>query len=264
MITRIITGIILAIVTTTLLLFNLWTKLALICITLLGLNWEINKITETKTITKVILFSLTTLICILGITHNLAHISLSIPAMIASLLLMSFILFELFKKNLWGIHSPTVFTLRTASLYIATFPYIFLAFQNPYFALTIICSLALTDSIAYFVGKAIGKTPLTPLSPKKTIEGSLAGLITTPISLIFCNTLFHTIPLSNGFLILLGIGISILSQMGDIHESLTKRLFNQKDSSQILPGHGGIYDRIDSYIFTIPATIIFLNFWALL
>jgi phosphatidate cytidylyltransferase len=75
------------------------------------------------------------------------------------------------------------------------------------------------------------------------------------------NNFFKIIHLNIIQLVLLGILVSFLAQIGDIHESLLKRLFNQKDSSNLLPGHGGIYDRIDSYIFSIPATVLVLHFW---
>lgn len=264
MITRIITGIILAIVSVLFLFFSDESRFIFTSLLITGLHWEITRLTKLPISSKIILLGLTLTLCYLGCISAIKEIWLSVPVAVTSLLTIGFLLTELVKKQLWGQTSPALLTTRTAILYLSTFPYLFLGLENPYFTCTIAISIAMTDTIAYFIGKQFGSTPLTPLSPKKTREGALAGLITTPIILILCNMAFNTLPFPIYTLILLGIGISMLSQIGDIHESLTKRLFNQKDSSNILPGHGGIYDRLDSYLFTIPVIIISLHLWTLL
>lgn len=113
------------------------------------------------------------------------------------------------------------------------------------------------DSFAYFVGKSIGKHKLAPrLSPKKTWEGAIGSVIG---SLIFGGILSYYFEHLEA---LIAIFIaSIIMQIGDLFESFIKRQVNVKDSSNIIPGHGGILDRIDSLIF---ASIVFLIYYQLI
>ena len=109
--------------------------------------------------------------------------------------------------------------------------------------------IIICDSMAYFTGKSIGKRPLTIISPKKTIEGSLYGSLT---SLICGCILLYTVNTLTIGTILLTLAIIILSQIGDLTISLLKRRYNIKDSSKLIPGHGGILDRLDSFSLCIP------------
>jgi phosphatidate cytidylyltransferase len=117
------------------------------------------------------------------------------------------------------------------------------------------------DSGAYFVGKALGRHKLSPfVSPGKTIEGVIGGAVFSMSALILFLQFSEegqTVMLSDYagyfFLILIVVGVSVL---GDLHESLLKRVSNLKDSGQILPGHGGILDRIDSLTAAAPFFIV--------
>ncbi|MBS1704488.1 MAG: phosphatidate cytidylyltransferase [Armatimonadetes bacterium] len=112
------------------------------------------------------------------------------------------------------------------------------------------------DSAALFVGKAWGKRLLMPaVSPKKTVEGSLANLIFSVVVSILVGN-FIGLP---GILSLAGgLAISIMGQLGDLYESQLKRRADMKDSGQILPGHGGVLDRIDSLLFAaVPAGVLY-------
>jgi phosphatidate cytidylyltransferase len=110
----------------------------------------------------------------------------------------------------------------------------------------------ISDAGAYFAGLLFGRHKLFPsLSPKKTVEGAIGGLLVTTVAVGF---------FAHGFLglgfteaALWGVVVSILSQAGDLFESLLKRLLDLKDLGNVLPGHGGILDRIDSLLFTAPA-----------
>lgn len=108
-----------------------------------------------------------------------------------------------------------------------------------------------TDTFAYFGGRFLGRTPLSPsISPNKTREGALAGLVFGSL----LSTLYYVS--QHGFNPLLSFVLfalaSVSSQTGDIFESLLKRAVGKKDSSQILPGHGGLLDRLDGLLFASP------------
>ncbi|MBM7694855.1 phosphatidate cytidylyltransferase [Peribacillus deserti] len=109
-----------------------------------------------------------------------------------------------------------------------------------------------TDSGAYFVGRAMGKRKLWPdISPNKTIEGAVGGIICgLLVAVVFF--LFTNISDPLWKLAAISIFISIFGQIGDLVQSAYKRLYGIKDSGNILPGHGGILDRLDSLIFVLP------------
>lgn len=105
------------------------------------------------------------------------------------------------------------------------------------------------DTGAYFIGSKFGKHKLNPrLSPKKTIEGSIGGIVIGTVAGVAFGLCAH-MPLANYSLILICFVLSITGQIGDLTFSSIKRLFEVKDYSQIFPGHGGCLDRFDSIIF---------------
>ncbi len=114
------------------------------------------------------------------------------------------------------------------------------------------------DTAAYFFGSLIGKRKLLEhISPKKSVEGFIAGIIFTVIaSLIFAHYHpAHGTPFWIGFAIV----VSLFGTVGDLFESLIKRTFGVKDSGNLIPGHGGILDRIDSMLIAAPAACLYLN-----
>ena len=105
------------------------------------------------------------------------------------------------------------------------------------------------DTFAYFVGRAIGKHKLNPrLSPKKTIEGSIGGIVCGGL-LALAYAYFMHIPYPLTHLALMSFVLATTGQIGDLTFSSIKRTFEVKDYSQIFPGHGGVLDRFDSIIF---------------
>jgi len=113
------------------------------------------------------------------------------------------------------------------------------------------------DIGAFLVGSAVGKTPLIPrISPKKTVEGALGGILFSVMVALACKPMLHFAYLH---LFWLAIGFNILGQLGDLSESLIKRDCGVKDSGRILPGMGGILDEIDSLLFTAPVFYFYLS-----
>lgn len=116
----------------------------------------------------------------------------------------------------------------------------------------ILLVLWMGDTGAYIVGSIIGRIKLYPaVSPNKTIEGALAGLLFSLVAGLACKKIFLP-AISITHCILLTTGISLMGQLGDLCESVFKRERGFKDSGDILPGHGGILDRIDSLLFAAP------------
>lgn len=109
------------------------------------------------------------------------------------------------------------------------------------------------DAFAYFVGRALGRTPLFPrVSPKKTVEGAMGGLLgSLLVGWVFAQWKWHGADWWR--VILLVAFIAVAGQLGDLAESALKRGSNLKDSGSLLPGHGGLLDRMDSLLFASPA-----------
>ncbi|MCL2145434.1 MAG: phosphatidate cytidylyltransferase [Endomicrobia bacterium] len=117
------------------------------------------------------------------------------------------------------------------------------------------------DTAAYAFGRMIGKHKLAKnVSPKKTIEGAAAGIIFGVFAAAACRYIFMEQILSLPQTLIIGFVISIIGQFSDLAESLIKRDGNIKDSGKIIPGHGGAFDRFDSYIFAAPAVYCTLHF----
>jgi phosphatidate cytidylyltransferase len=137
------------------------------------------------------------------------------------------------------------------------FQQMFVHFSHPMLSQLGIClvilSVALCDSFAYFVGCAVGKHHFSTISPNKTIEGAIGGFIAAVVTVVAGWWFLADPQLPKGFGILLGILIGVFAQFGDLFVSLMKRYFRVKDSSQIIPGHGGILDRFGaSFLPLLP------------
>lgn len=118
----------------------------------------------------------------------------------------------------------------------------------------------MTDTFALFTGMFIGKHKLAPeISPKKTIEGAVGGSIMgTLIATAFYTTVISSsVPLV--FVILITLALTAVGQIGDLAFSAIKRYYGQKDFSDLIPGHGGILDRLDSLVFVVLAFILVLG-----
>jgi phosphatidate cytidylyltransferase len=118
------------------------------------------------------------------------------------------------------------------------------------FAVWAVGIIIITDTGAYFFGKGFGKRKLAPrISPGKTIEGTLGGTFSAvSFSIAFPALIGEDRFFVFIFYFIIGFLISIFAQFGDLFESLIKRRYNVKDSGKILPGHGGVFDRIDGYL----------------
>jgi len=138
--------------------------------------------------------------------------------------------------------------------YLTLLPFVgslFTIIIYPGILLYAVITVSIADSAAYFVGRRVGKTPLLPnISPGKTIEGFIGSLIITPIISSLIVYFFYG-EIVIGFL-LVGFFVTLVSVIGDLFFSLLKRNNNIKDSSNLIPGHGGFIDLLDGTIAVLP------------
>jgi phosphatidate cytidylyltransferase len=126
------------------------------------------------------------------------------------------------------------------------------ALAGPKATLLLMATIVVSDSAQYYTGRAFGRRPLAPaISPKKTIEGAIGGVL--------FGALFMALAISFAFpatplvvRVVLGVVVVLLGIVGDLFESRLKRAAGVKDSSTLIPGHGGVLDRIDALLFAIP------------
>jgi phosphatidate cytidylyltransferase len=218
----------------------------------------------------------------LGIIANFAYVlalflvtqgtaTLLLPQIVFGLILLSFSVYYLFKD-----HDPLVnLAVTIFALIYLTIPLSLMLSINYFFPngeqdgrlwlLYLLAVTKMTDTGAYFLGKKFGTKKLAPhISPKKTIEGAIGGLLTSVLaSLIFywASVAYpHTFRLSLSLAesLFLGCAIGVIGQFGDLIESLLKRDGGVKDSNQ-LPGLGGMLDIVDSLVFTTPLVYFFLQ-----
>ena len=118
--------------------------------------------------------------------------------------------------------------------------------------LTLIATVAASDTCQYYTGRTFGRRPLAPtISPKKTIEGAIGGFVLAPLALV---ALAHWwLPALHPVAVwVAGLGIVVAGIAGDLFESSFKRAAGVKDSGALIPGHGGVLDRIDALLFCAP------------
>ena len=125
---------------------------------------------------------------------------------------------------------------------------------------TLLLMVWANDIFAFFGGKSMGKHPLAPrISPSKTIEGFIWGVVGSFIALIICQLLIADYPLTWAVSIPFAVIAGLMGPAGDLAESKLKRASGIKDSSALMPGHGGMYDRFDALLFSAPASIVYFR-----
>lgn len=121
-------------------------------------------------------------------------------------------------------------------------------------------TIVVSDSAQYYTGRALGRRPLAPsISPKKTVEGAMGGLVLGTAAMTFGG--LRLFPAAAPLIVVLvAIAIVAVGMVGDLFESLLKRSAGVKDSSHLIPGHGGVLDRIDSWLFAGPLYYVFVRY----
>lgn len=151
----------------------------------------------------------------------------------------------------FGFFSSALILLR--ELYIDNYE------KGGFLIISILASIWICDSAAFFGGTALGKHKLSPrISPNKSWEGAIFGLLFAVFTMII-SKLIITDFLSWKEVIIIGLIVGIIGQVGDFVESLFKRDVGIKDSSKLIPGHGGVFDRFDSLLYSAPAILLYLK-----
>jgi phosphatidate cytidylyltransferase len=127
-------------------------------------------------------------------------------------------------------------------------------------ALLLILTVAISDTFQYYSGRTLGRHLLAPVvSPQKTIEGAIGGFVGAALSLAVIG--YWWLPqMGLPARIALGLAVAAVGIVGDLFESLLKRSVNMKDASSVIPGHGGVLDRIDALLFAAPVYYVFVRY----
>lgn len=250
--TRIISGLIGLILLLTIVKIGGYTlKIGVLLITLIGIKEFINAFKNINVKVSKYIYIYAVVLFIFSIIGEYNMVNFSIVLNIITLLIIF-----VFNKN-YNIQEISISLL--GSIYI---PYslIHISYLDGNLAIWLIFIIAWsTDTFAYFIGNLIGKRKLSPnLSPKKTLEGAIGGIIgsflTTTLFVVYFN--LDKIVL----FMLLSIVCSVASQIGDLTASKIKRNIGIKDYGKIMPGHGGVLDRFDSILFISPIIFIFITY----
>lgn len=256
---RSFSGIVYVLIFVTAILFSEFSYLALITVFGMLCIWEFSKIIEVKNLALYIIFPLT-LFLLIQRQDSYATLGLLVITILSSVIL----LYQLFVTKIIKVSKDrgkiglSIRYIIFSMCFLALLPFYGDAF-HPYLMISILSIIWVNDSFAFLVGKNLGTRKLFPsVSPKKTVEGFIGGLIFALLASILIsklNTDFSTFEWA-----VIAALISCFGTMGDLIESKFKRQANLKDSGTIMPGHGGILDRLDSLLFAAPFVYLYINY----
>ena len=282
--TRTLTAIIFAAVMLTGLLWNEWSFLVLFSIIHFGCWWEyfnlLEKIHHTSyhryTRFGFMLIGYALVLWFCGPVYEINGYSLkgnlSFPVSMAG---VAFLVMGIFQKNKIDLRSfgasalGLIYISLCCGLMMDLYKALDIHFHDTMFVMpptfipvVIIASIWINDTMAYLVGSIMGKTPLSKISPKKTWEGTLGGIILSATLMFFLwSPLVYSFAdtLMNSIIGVIAVVSSLTGTIGDLFESKLKRMAGVKDSGSFMPGHGGFLDRFDSLLFAVPAVWLFIN-----
>jgi len=128
---------------------------------------------------------------------------------------------------------------------------------GPALVVLVVLAAAVFDVAAYFVGRSVGRRPLAPrVSPRKTVEGLVGGILGTVATMVVASFVSFFDPLDLTGALALAVVVSVFAPLGDAAESVVKRALGAKDMGSLIPGHGGVFDRVDALVFVVPAAYV--------
>lgn len=234
---------------------GLITFFACVCI------WEFSKIINSRVniIYYTLIFGL-----VIASYFKLIHPNIILFLLIICLLNASYLILNLYSKSYLQLRGAQRLSLQCLYIVLSFFFLAYLPFKNNYYQPNLVIFIILliwtNDSFAYLVGKNFGKHKLFErISPKKTIEGFVGGFIFSVLASLIIARFSTNFTLLNW--ITISIIVSVFGTLGDLIESKFKRQANVKDSGTIMPGHGGLLDRLDSLFFLAPFVYLYIHFF---
>ena len=273
---RTLSAIVFVIVMLTGLIWNAWSFFTLFLIIQLGCLYEYQKLLALiypsyQNISPVHKWGLLVVGCLMMMTLGPVDLTISgisikyIGSRVLPFVLALMIIVDIFMKKInlqnWAISfAGLVYIPMCLSLFFQLKSFM----TSTYFGswtfsipLLLIVSIWVNDTMAYLVGSVIGKTPLSPISPNKTWEGTIAGIILSV--LIVSKGMALIVPIQEKYIFYISLIASTTGNFGDLLESKLKRLAGVKDSGSMMPGHGGFLDRFDSILFATPFVWLILQ-----
>ncbi|QTD37159.1 CDP-archaeol synthase [Polaribacter batillariae] len=256
---RSFSGIIYVLIFVVAILFSKESYITLISIFGVLCIWEFSKMIQNKNIVPYLFFGLTLFLMLKRPFSYAINIIL-----IITILSSVYLIYQLFAKKEIAFTNERAklgFTIRYPIFSICFL--VLLPFYNqsysPYLMISILVLIWVNDSFAFLVGKNLGRRKLfVSVSPKKTQEGFIGGLVFSMITAYVISRINTEFSFLNWLII--AVIVSVIGTIGDLVESKLKRQANIKDSGNIMPGHGGILDRLDSLLFAAPFVYLYINY----
>jgi phosphatidate cytidylyltransferase len=261
LITRAISGIVYVSIFLFAILFNEKSYIALIVI-FAGISiWEFSKLVQLKSVLPYVLLPVS-----VYFFRTIVSKEATLFLLMITLLCAIRLIFNLYKK-IDTYPSSMINKLDLSIRYVIlpfsfliSIPFIFGTYQ-PKILISILLFIWVNDSFAYLIGKNFGKTKLfESVSPKKTVEGFIGGWVVSLAASFFIRQFNNDVSINFVDWIIIASILSIFGTIGDLIESKFKRQANVKDSGNIMPGHGGVLDRLDSLFFAAPFVYLYLYF----
>ncbi|TVZ57095.1 phosphatidate cytidylyltransferase [Lutibacter sp. Hel_I_33_5] len=259
LLTRVLTGFIYGVVVIFSILYSEYSYIGLISVFGVLCIWEFSKLIDFKSFVSYLFFGLIIFLMFKRPENYALKVVLGI-----TILSSIYLIYQLFSKteitytNDRSKLGTTIRYVVFSMCFLVLIPF-YNQEYHPYIILSILILIWVNDSFAFFVGKNIGRTKLfESVSPKKTIEGFIGGMIFSLIAGYIISMYLTDFSIINWLII--AAGVSILGTIGDLIESKFKRQANVKDSGTILPGHGGMLDRLDSLLFVSPFVYLYIHF----
>ncbi|WP_299051072.1 phosphatidate cytidylyltransferase [uncultured Polaribacter sp.] len=256
---RSFSGIIYVLIFLSAILFSKESYIVLISLFSLLSIWEFSRLINFKSFIGYFFFILL-LFLILKRPESFAVVGVLIITLLSSL----YLVYQLFSKKeiaFFNDRSKLGMVIRYiifSMIFLILLP-IYKGIYRPNIMISMLIIIWVNDSFAFLVGKNIGKTKLfVSVSPKKTIEGFVGGFIFALLAAYIISKLNTEFSVLHWLII--AVIVSVMGTIGDLVESKFKRQANMKDSGNIMPGHGGILDRLDSLLFVAPFVYLYINF----
>ena len=283
--TRTLTAAVFVIVMLAGLLWNFWSFLILFTVIHFGCWYEYLKLVEKIYSTKIDIvikwfFAICgfTLMIVLGVQHYWADIyfysfsiKISVKWLIWILEIVCLFIFLIQNKQIpvkakWMSFTGLIYISLSFALFLNLRDdfYYFLGAKidlGRVYVSIIVFSIWINDTMAYLVGSFIGKTPLSKISPKKTVEGTLGGIVLCILIIGMLSYFRNPEKEVIFFSMIIAALCAIFGTVGDLFESKLKRMADVKDSGSFMPGHGGFLDRFDSLLFAAPAVWVYVYFF---